>query len=334
MAGLSDLHEYRRGAERALALATAVELGLVSALADGRASTGELAARLSLDPRGVETLLGAIAGLGAVREEPDGWMLTGAARARLVDADSPDYEEESLRHWLRTLRRWALDLPGVVRHGRPPDADGPERGAPRHEDLAAFMAAMANRSPGRVEAVVRTILELAPGARTLLDVGGGPGSYARAFAERGLRVTLFDRPEVIEHVAGTYGLAGEDGIELAGGDFRDTLPDGPFDVVLLANVTHIYGPSTNAELLRRAAARLAPGGRLAVLDFVRGVSEFAPLFALTMLLSTEAGGTWTLRDYAAWMEEAGLSGVRCVPVPPDVQLVTAVRAGDRGAGTP
>jgi 2-polyprenyl-3-methyl-5-hydroxy-6-metoxy-1,4-benzoquinol methylase len=331
MPGLNDLGEFRRGAEWALALATALELGLVEALAEGIASTGELAARLSLDPRGVEALLGALAGLGAVRDEPGGWLLTGAARARLVDADAPDYEGESLRHWLRNVRRWAADLPEVVRHGRAPGADGPERAAPTRDDLASFMAAMANRSPAIVEAVAGRIRSLAPGARTLLDVGGGPGAYARALAGRGLRVTLYDRPEVIEHVAEVYGLASEPGIELVAGDFLESLPPGPFDVALLANVTHIYGPAANAELIRRCAGALAPGGRLAVLDFVRGISDFAPLFALTMLLSTQRGGTWSLREYAGWMQDAGLAGVRCASVGPDAQLVTAVRAGSDGS---
>lgn len=327
MADLDRLREYRRGAEWGLALATAVELGLVDALAAGPASASDLAEALSLDRRGVEALLGALQGLGAAREDPDGWRLTGPARARLVDADTPDYEGESLRHWLRTVRRWAVDLPDAVRSGRGPDRAGPGQGAGGREDLAAFMAAMANRSPAMVAAVADRLRDLAPDARTALDVGGGPGAYARGLAERGFHVTLFDRPEVIELAADAWGLAGAPGISLAAGDFLEALPGGPFDVVLLANVTHIYGPPQNAALLRRAAAALAPGGLLAVLDFVRGESAFAPLFALTMLLSTEAGGTWTRAEYARWMEAAGLTGLRCASVGPDAQLVTARRGG-------
>jgi len=330
MTGIDRLREYRRGAEWGLAAATALELGLVEALADGPASATDLAARLSLDPRGTQALLRALEGLGATCEDRDGWRLTGPARARLVDPDTPDFEGDSLRHWLRTVRRWAADLPDAVRRGHGPERSPCGQGGGGREDLPAFMAAMANRSPAMVEAVADRILAVAPGARTLLDVGGGPGAYARGLADRGLRVTLFDRPEVIDHVAAAFGLADAPGISLAAGDFLVSLPEGPFDVVLLANVTHIYGPAENADLIRRAASRLAPGGLLAVLDFVRGESGFAPLFALTMLLSTEAGGTWSRAEYAGWMEDAGLDGVRCASVGPDAQLVTARRAG-RGA---
>ena len=326
MTGIDRLREFRRGAEWAIAAATALELGLVDALADGPVSPDDLATRLSLDPRGTSALLGVLEGLGAARRDPEGWRLTGPARARLVDPDTPDFEGESLRHWLRTVRRWAADLPGAVRRGHGPERPGPGQGAGGREDLAAFLAAMANRSPAMVEAVADRIFAVAPRARTLLDVGGGPGAYARGLAERGLQVTLFDRPEVIALVSEAYGLADAPGISLAGGDFLESLPEGPYDVVLLANVTHIYGPAENEGLVRRAASRLAPGGTLAVLDFVRGESEFAPLFALTMLLSTEAGGTWSRADYATWMEAAGLTGVRCGSVGPDAQLVTAHRA--------
>ncbi len=327
MADIDRLREFRRGAEWGLAVATALELGLVDALADGPASSRELAARLSLDPRGTSALLGALEGLGAAREDRDGWRLTGPARARLVDPDTPDFEGDSLRHWLRTVRRWSADLPDAVRRGRGPERAGPGQGAGDREDLAAFMAAMANRSPAMVAAVADRILDVAPGTGTLLDVGGGPGAYARGLAERGLRVTLFDTPDVIDLVSDAYGLADAPGISLAAGDFLETLPEGPFDAVLLANVTHIYGPAENAALIRRAASRLGPGGLLAVLDFVRGESDFAPLFALTMLLSTESGGTWSRAEYARWMEDAGLGGVRCASVGPDAQLLTARRVG-------
>jgi 2-polyprenyl-3-methyl-5-hydroxy-6-metoxy-1,4-benzoquinol methylase len=303
--------------------ATAVELGLPEALAGETTDAAGLAARLGLEARGVTVLLGALEAMGAVRAEPDGWRLTGPARARLVDRDTPDYEADSLQHWLRNVRRWADDLPDLVRRGRPETADGPARGARTGHDLARFMAAMANKSPSSVELVAQAVRAAAPDARTLLDLGGGPGSYARGLAARGFRVTLLDRPEVIEHVSQRYGLGEMEDVELAAGDFLEALPEGRWDVVFLANVTHIYGPETNADILRRAAGRLAPGGRLAILDFVRGVSSFAPLFAVTMLLATEEGGTWTLAEYDEWLRAAGLAHVRCASVTEEVQLVTA-----------
>lgn len=320
--GPADLSSGRRGAEWALVAATAHELGLVDALAEGPATAEALAARLDLSPRGVRILLGALEELGLARGDPEGVRLTGAGRARLVDRDTPDFEGDSLRFWLRSIRRWIGGLPEAVRTGAP--QVGPEGRSP--EGRAAFMAAMANKDPELVEAVVDAALARAPGARTVLDLGGGPGTFARAFARRGLQAVLFDKPEVIELVRSAYGLEEEEAIELRSGDFVDVFPEGRFDLVFLGNITHIYDAETDARLLARAAGVLEPGGALAIMDFVRGESAFAALFAVTMLLnSRHGGGTYDRASYERWLTAAGLVEPRLERIDQDRHVVSAVR---------
>jgi 2-polyprenyl-3-methyl-5-hydroxy-6-metoxy-1,4-benzoquinol methylase len=326
MTDLRDLPELRRGAEWAIAAGVALELGLIDELAERPAGPGTLASRLGLEARGVEALLGALDALGAVEQQDGIWRLTGQARARFVDRDTPDFEADSLRHWMRSIRRWATELESAVRTGGPPPGrQTPADGAKTGRELENFMAAMANRAPSRTAAVADAVRRAAPAALSLLDVGGGPGVLARALAERGFQVTLLDRTEVIELAAERYGLSQASGIRLLAGDVFELVPDPAFDVVLLSNLSHIYGPERNRDLLARASGVLAPGGSLAIVDFVRGVSEFAPLFALTMLLSTYEGGTWTLKQYESWLRGAGLEHVRCRTILPEVQLLTAVR---------
>lgn len=321
-----ELRIFRRNAEWALVAATALELELVGSLAEKPASPLELADRLSLDPRGTETLLGALEALSIVRPEGGQFRLTGEGRAFLIDKDSPDYEADSLRHWLATIRRWAADLPAAVSGRRPQEENDGRSDRLSEEHIAAFMAAMDNKPAGLVESVCDALQSEAPSARTVLDLGGGPGTLARELARRGLSVTLLDRPEVVEHVAGSYGFDSDPGVRLIGGDFLNEIPAGDWDVVLLANITHIYGRDTNADLIKRAGTRLAESGTLAILDFVRGRSEFAALFAITMLLSTESGGTYGLPCYRAWLDAAGLCDVRCVTVSRDADLILGKRS--------
>lgn len=322
----SDLKAFRRHAEWAVVTATALEEGLVDALAEGPADTRTLARRLEMDRRATGIVLGVLEAMGWVRAEPGGaWRLTGAARGFLVDPDTPDYRRGSVLHWLQHLRDWTANLPEALRTGRPPASEPGGRESSEEEALERFQAAMAAKSPVLVRSVVDACLERAPDAGTFLDLGGGPGAFARELLRRGREGVLMDRPEVVEHVADRYGLARLDGLELVAGDFTESLPDGTFDVVLLANITHIYPAAQNAALLRRAASRVAPGGVLAVLDFVRDVEPFAALFAVTMLMNTEAGGTYGLRDYETWMEGAGLAQVRCRTVEEERQVVTAIR---------
>jgi len=359
----SDLRPFRRHAEWAVVAATALELGVFDALSGSPSDAGELADSLGLHPRGARVLLGGLEEMDLVRVEPGGrYRLTGPARGYFVDRDTPDYHADAVELWLRNLREWATELPEALRTGGPVEAadddgagnggtpgeatsgvagggaresavprgagkagGGGDAGVSDREAMESFQAAMANKSPRLVEAVVDAALERAPGSGRVLDVGGGPGTFSREFAERGYRAVLLDRPEVVEHVAGAYRLEETPGVELRGGDFLEELPEGEFEVVFLANITHIFDGETNRSLLERAAPHLAPGGVLAIMDFVRGREPFAALFAFTMLLNTEAGDTYDLTAYRSWLEAAGLRDVRCRTVPEERQVITAVR---------
>ncbi|MDX1568744.1 MAG: methyltransferase, partial [Longimicrobiales bacterium] len=125
-----------------------------------------------------------------------------------------------------------------------------------------------------------------------------------------------------------YGLEDDPAIGLEGGDFNeDPLPPGPFDIVLLSNILHIYGPSKNRSLLRKVADVTTEGGVCAIGEFVRGASPRAARFALTMLLKTEEGNTYSEEEYAEWLRAAGFRDVRLERLDEDRQLLTAVRAG-------
>lgn len=326
MVDASDLKPFRRHAEWVLVAATAGELGVYDRLAEGPATRKELVEELDLSDRGVGILLGVLEEMGLAREEPeDVYRITGSARGHLIDPETLDYQADALGFWLHNIRLWAGHLPRALRSGEPVEEEPGEEEPTEEERVARFMAAMANKNPDLVEAVVEATLERAPGGGRILDLGGGPGTFTRAFLERGYEGVLFDTPEVIEHVAGEYGLEELDGLELVEGDFLESLPEGEFDIVLLANITHIYDADTNAELLARVAGKVAPGGVLAIMDFVRGVSDFAALFAVTMLMNTERGNTYGFRRYERWLEDAGLGEVRCRTVQEDRQVVTAVR---------
>ena len=226
MPDLNDLRDYRRGAEWAVAAGVSLELGIIAALGDGPAGAREIAHELDLSVRGVETLLGSLEELGAVTLDDEGWRLTGAARARLLDRETPDFEADNLLHWLRSIRRWSQDLPEAVRTGSPGQANTPACGPKRGKDLETFMAAMANRSPDDVAAVADAVRAAAPGAGSLLDIGGGPGVYCPGIG----------RPRVHGESSGPAGSdrirrprrtdsASDERIHLVSADFLHELPD-------------------------------------------------------------------------------------------------------------
>ena len=102
-----------------------------------------------------------------------------------------------------------------------------------------------------------------------------------------------------------------------------------YDLVLISAICHMNSPAQNADLVRRAARALAPGGRVVVLDHVLEPDRTAPapgaIFAVNMLVNTEAGGNYTEAEYFGWMRDAGLADVAHVRLPGATGLVVGTR---------
>lgn len=310
---LDSLCERLRTWRWLLLVAAAHENGLFAALAGAPLAVEELAGRLGLERRATWVAAEALVAGGFLASADDRYHLPEAARRLLVDESDPAYSAPSAIHSRDLVARW-LDLSEILRGNRP---------EPRLLSTSPgnFTAAMASGARATAPVIVEHCLQHFPEARRVLDVGGGPGVHARAFRARGTTVTIFDLPEVIELVRAQW--AGEKNVTLVGGDFTAGLPAGPFDLVLLGNVCHIYGPEENRRLFRRVAAALVPGGGVAIIDLVRGRSAAAALFGVNMLAATASGGTWTEAEYAVWLTEAGFGEIEVVDVGASPEEISA-----------
>ncbi|TKB73407.1 MAG: class I SAM-dependent methyltransferase [Nitrospira sp.] len=97
-------------------------------------------------------------------------------------------------------------------------------------------------------------------------------------------------------------------------DFIKHAIPGRYDVVWLSNVLHIYSPAENRKLLRNIARVLAPGGRLLIQEaLLHDRHDLAPLganlFAVTMLLFTDRGNTYSVREATDWLMCSGFQRV-------------------------
>ena len=323
--------ELRDLAEVTTSVAAASVSGIFTALAERPGPARDVARRLELDPRAVGILLPFLEDLGLLERDDEGFHLTRRAQEEFVESDSPTYSAGGLELWLTNLQAWT-QLPRVLGSGLPvsraADGDEEESEEERKGRLEAFMSGMAAAPKERVRRLADLVMERQPGARTLLDLGGGPGHISREFCGRGVHVTLLDLPDTVEFVRGRYALDEVDGLETVGADFLDDpLPEGPFDVVLLSNVLHMLDRSACRELIAKVGRVVPPGGIVAVTDFIRGASPRAERFALVMLLRTESGDTYTLEEHAEWFEAAGFGTPELRGLDPERQVVTAVKGG-------
>lgn len=293
---------------------TALDLDLFTAVGARAWTVPALAKRLRASPRGLEILCRNLACAGLLIKMGARYRNSPLARKEL-NRKSPAcrwaYLDLLRGHW----EEWSK-LTRAVRLGKPvDDNDDPDEPAYRRR----FTWAMHHRSCD-VAPKIAAQLDLR-GARTLLDLGGGPGTYALAFLKRnsGLRATVCDRAPALK-VAREIAAAVPHGRRLSylPLDFVKQPIPGRYDVIWFSNVLHIYSPEENQRLFRKMAKALEPGGRLLIQDaFVhdengRRSDQEASLFAVTMLLFTERGNTYSVRDTTTWLKRAGFARVRLV----------------------
>jgi SAM-dependent methyltransferase len=152
-----------------------------------------------------------------------------------------------------------------------------------------------------------------PGARRLLDVGGGTGLYSIAYLQQHprLEAVVWDRPEVLKvaaELAAAHGV--QDRLHAQPGDmFTDPVPAG-CDVVLLSNVLHDWDIPECRQLLRRSAGALPAGGRVLIHDVFLNDAHDGPLpIALysAALFSLTEGRAYSAGEYRGWLREVSLT---------------------------
>ena len=203
-------------------------------------------------------------------------------------------------------------------------------GALAEGSIESFIGAMHVIASKKAPEVVAAIEP--GGARRLLDVGGGSGTYTLAFltAVPEMRATLFDLPSVIEMARSRVHAAGmKDRVRLVSGDFyKDPLPPG-HDLALLSAIIHQNSQEENKALYRRIRDALEPGGRIVVRDYVMSFDRTAPLegamFAVNMLAGTRGGSTYTYEEIADGLAAVGFHRIRLIRAQGMFSLVEGFR---------
>ena len=276
-------------------LMAALQVGLIEALLDQPRPPAQVAQELALDERAALRVVGVLVDAGYLEKRGEGVVVAPEFRA-LLDPTDESFVGDRLWHLHDLLVRW-LQLPEVLREG------GPARLERTEDSLQAFIGTMRVGARQRARPLAERLAALFPMTRTVLDVGGGPGTQALAFQEQGWRVTVLDFPEVIDLMAGDLARAG---IATIKGDATQAIPARNFDLVFCGNLFHSMSPNECARVVASSANALTSGGALAILDFLRDTGLSSSLFAVNMLVATSAGDVYGEEDYRRWCEAAGL----------------------------
>ncbi|HKL26912.1 MAG TPA: methyltransferase, partial [Desulfuromonadales bacterium] len=299
----------------ACTLHAGVELDVFTPLAEAPASAAELAERLDLDERGLTMLLDALAALELLDKQKEIYRTTPFAGQYLA-ADSPEYLGHIIRHHHHLVESWAR-LDEAVRTGQPSrhrvshDAGEKER--------ESFLLGMLNLAMLLAPQVTSQI-DLG-GRRHLLDLGGGPGTYAIHFClhNPGLRASIFDLPssrEIAERTIRQFDL--EDRIDFIAGDFQEDPFSGSYDVAWLSHVLHGEDEEGCLRMLQKTVEALEPDGLLLVQEFIlddsRDQPVFPALFSLNMLVGTPSGKAYSDAEIREMLGSAGLREITRLPM--------------------
>ena len=157
--------------------------------------------------------------------------------------------------------------------------------------------------PGYDQVEDETVAATGAGAKSVLELGIGTGETARRVLARHPEAKLIGIDGSPGMVAVARDTLPAHRVTVLVGDLEDPLPEGPFDLVVSALAVHHLHADSKADLFRRIANALEPGGRFVLADVVTPLN---PSYVVTAI-DPEVDYPSTLDEQLAWLDAAGIS---------------------------
>lgn len=294
-------------------LFTAVEFDMFTLIGKGKVTAKGISKSIHANERATEMLLNALVSLKLLTKQKNHYKNSPVSNLHLIKG-KPLYLGDAVHHAHNIMDNWTM-LRETIETGKAVSLkDLPEEVDPH--DARDFITAMHNIASVKTDELCN-IIDL-KGARRLLDLAGGPGTYAIAFAKANpqLHAVVFD----LEHVTRLTrefikASRMEERVSVqAGNCLEDSFGMNEYDAILVSNILHIYNPANNVKILRKCRDALREGGRVIIHEFVLDETktrpQFAALFSLNMLIGTQEGASYSESEYRKWLGDAGFKEIR------------------------
>lgn len=312
---LPDLLQLSGNYWNTCTLHAGVKLDVFTPLTDTPLSARELAHSLAVDERGLDMLLHALTALELLQKDGEFFRAT-AFSSTYLSRQSDSYMGHIIMHHHYLVKGWsrldeAIKTGGPVRKRLSHDAADKER--------ESFLMGMFNLASLLAPCVAEKIN--LDGKRRLLDLAGGPGTYAIHFCMQNpdLSAVVYDLPTTrpfAEQTVSRFGLS--DRISFVAGDVVGDELGTAYDVVWISHLLHSESPQSCADIVVKAVQALRSGGLLLIQDFILEDTRTAPLFpalfSLNMLIGTPSGQSYSETELVTMMTAAGLTDIRRLPL--------------------
>jgi ubiquinone/menaquinone biosynthesis C-methylase UbiE len=288
----------------------------------------QLAKKSGASVRGVTAICDALVGLELLKQSRGHYQLTPESEAFLVSG-KPGYHGSFFRHISGQLIPNWLELDQIVRTGKPAVKVNAERkGA---EFFAEFVESIFPLSFPAAQALGEHLgIAKSAGPVRVLDLAAGSGVWGIALARQSpqVHVSAVDWPAVLSVTEKGFHRHGV-GKQLTQipGDLAKVRFGRNHHVATLGHILHSEGRQRSGKLLKKTFDALAPGGTIAIAEFLVDEDRTGPplglLFAVNMLVNTEAGDTFSFKEISGWLRRAGFIKPRLLEVPSVSPLVLA-----------
>jgi hypothetical protein len=295
-------------------LHAAVKLDVFSVIGDDQLSAEAIASKINGSPNGVARLLNALVAMALLEKNDEVYGNVSGSR-QFLSKQSPHYIGHIIMHHHHLVEGWS-QLDRAVVSGKPVRSRSSFSTQERRESflLGMFNLAM-NLAPRLVPSIDLSC------RHHLLDLGGGPGTYAIHFCLNNpqLKATVFDLPTTkpfAEKTIEQFKLS--DRIDFIAGNYVEDEIEGKYDAAWLSHILHAEGPQKCRKIIQKTVSALEPGATIAVHDFILNHSMDGPLFpalfSLNMLLGTASGQSYSENQIVDMLCGAGVNNIRRIPL--------------------
>lgn len=327
---VKDLMALSSGFAFSRMLMAANNLGVFERLAHGSSDADSLAAALGLNKEGALLLCNALVSLGILKKDQNKYYLNPDIVHLFLN--KPQFV---LHNWIKfqeSLWKFWENLEETVKHGQERSFSlFFDKVLPNDTNRNYFAYAMHEKSISGARAIAKKLPLLQ--CRRVMDLGGGIGTYALEWCKMFPDMTgvIYDLPEIIclaDQFIESYLLKGR--LIACSGDFlRDPLPGG-FDLIVLANVLHMYDEGTSRQIIVRTYNTLQKNGRIVIHGYIPDKTGTMPveatLFAFIAPYLTTKGCSHNNKTIEKWLKDTGFIKVKTIKINarPSI-VVTAVK---------
>lgn len=298
-------------------LHTGVKLDIFTIIGTGNKSCEEIAAEINGDLRGISALLNALTAMELLTKTNDRFSNTDVSKQFLSKA-SPDYTGFIIMHHHHLVPSWS-EMPISVLSGTPNRTSASD--TDNDSEWESFLMGMFNMASG-IAPMYAQMLDLSD-CTHLLDLGGGPGTYAIHFCLNNpdLKATVFDLPttrKFAEKTIASFDLSKR--IRFKQGSYLDetTGLEQEYDAAWISHILHGEGAKDAESIVAKAVNVLKPGGKILIHEFILDNTMDGPLFpalfSLNMLVGTDSGQAYSEDQLRNMLEKCSIENIQRLDV--------------------